>query len=103
MAAGLLMERGTGKSGPDPDCVEWNPDWVEWNPDWVELDPDWVSAGLAGYETLGRVVESLAEAVMEAGRLQRPHQQGGEVWRLRGVSRRHGRQEGKLGQIEEKN
>lgn len=88
---------------PDPDCVEWNPDWVEWDPDWVELDPDWVSAGLAGQEALGRGVESLVEAVMEAGRLWRPHQQGGGVWRLRGVSRRHGRQEGKLGQIEEKN
>ncbi len=49
--------------------MEWNPDWVEWNPDWVELDPDWVSAGLAGYETLGRVVETLVEAVMDAGRL----------------------------------
>lgn len=69
----------------------------------MELDPDWVSAGLAGQEALGRGVESLVEAVMEAGRLWRPHQQGGGVWRLRGVSRRHGRQEGKLGQIEEKN
>ncbi len=88
---------------PDPDCVEWNPDWAEWNPDWVELNPDWVSAGLAGHEALGRGVESLVEAVMEAGRLWRPHQQGAEVWRLRGVSRRHGRQGGKLGQIKEKN
>lgn len=69
----------------------------------MELDPDWVSAGLAGQEALGRGVESLVEAVMVAGRPWRPHQEGGGVWRLRGVSRRHGRQEGKLGQIEEKN
>ncbi len=43
------------------------------------------------------------EAVMVAGRPWRPHQEGGGVWRLRGVSRRHGRQEGRLDQIEEKN
>jgi hypothetical protein len=39
---------------------------------------------------------------MEAGRLWRLYQQGGEVGRLQGVSRKLGRQEGKLGLIEER-
>ena len=67
------------------------------------MDTDWVAAGLTGLEALGRGVESLVEAVMVAGRPWRPHQEGGGVWRLQEVSRRHGRQEGRLDQIEEKN
>jgi hypothetical protein len=93
----------------DPDWVELDLDWVELDPDWVELDPNWVeldpdcvdlspdlvSAGLAGQGVPERGRESLGEAVMEAVRLWRPDQLGGEVWRLRGASRKLGKQVGR--------
>jgi hypothetical protein len=96
VGTGLLMKRDDDEHG------RFGSDWVKLDPDCVDLSPDWMSAGLAGQGALeggqGSLREcqgSLGEAVMEAGRLWRPDQREGEIWRLRGVSRKLGRQVGR--------